>query len=50
MKRELIRCYERPRMAVVELRHDCRLLAGSVADAAGTSGATMDVTLEEEDW
>lgn len=35
--------YHRPAMRVVEMQHRAMLLAGS-------TGATMNVTYEEEDW
>lgn len=36
--------YQRPQMRVVELRHQCHILAGS-----GDRSATMTVTYEEEE-
>ena len=42
--------YERPAMLVCEV--DCRqqLLAGSVGTTSGDAGATIDITIDEEDW
>jgi len=38
--------YQRPQMRVVELKHQCRILAGS--EPQGKS-ASMNVTYEEEE-
>lgn len=37
--------YARPQMTVVELRHQCCILAGS-----NRSSANMNATFSEEDW